>query len=128
MLKLKPYSVEAEEYEVRTKVVTLTINHIEDNLSLIQDELLRNIKTKYEVKYNRLQKTELPSNYFAQGKTLAGNVFNEFTKLQLELIKVERDSLQQLHIKGENSQEILRKLEKELDLEETRLSMEMYGG
>jgi len=128
LLKLKSYSIVAEEYEVRTRVVTHTITHIEDNLSLIQDELLRNIKSKYEVKYNRLQKTDLPSNYFGKGTTLAGSVFNEFTQLQIDLINVERKTLEQMHRKGETSQEILRKIERELDLEETRLSMEMYEG
>jgi Na+/H+ antiporter len=127
-LKIKPHSIAAEEYEIRTQVVSLTIGHIENNLSLIQDELLRNIKSKYEVKYNRLQKTDLPSNYFGGGKTLGGSVFNEFTQLQIDLIKVERETLERLHRQGQTSQEILRKIEKELDLEETRLAMEMYTG
>ena len=125
-LKIPRYSMAAEEYEVRTNVVTETITHIEENLSLLQDELLNNIKSKYEVKYNRLQKTDLPSNYFGKGKTLAGNIFNEYSKLQVELIGVERKTIGRLHKEGKTSEEILRKIEKELDLEETRLQMEMY--
>jgi Na+/H+ antiporter len=125
-LKLPKYSIAAEEYEVRTNVVTETITHIEENLSLLQDELLNNIKSKYEVKYNRLQKTDLPANYFGNGKTLGGNIFNEYTKLQIDLIAVERRSVERLHQQGKTSEEILRKLEKELDLEETRLQLEMY--
>lgn len=128
LMKLQPHSVTMEEYEVRTRVVSQTIIHIEENLSLLQDELLRNIKSKYEVKYNRLQKTDLPSNYFGDGKTLAGHVFNEFTRLQIDLIKVERKTLEQLHRTGTTSQEVLRKIERELDLEETRLTMEVYDG
>lgn len=125
-LKIPQYSIAAEEYEVRTNVVTETILHIEENLSLLPDELLNNIKSKYEIKYNRLQKTDLPSNYFGNGKTLAGNIFNEFTKVQIELIAIERQIVQRLHLQGKTSDEILRKLEKELDLEETRLQSEMY--
>jgi Na+/H+ antiporter len=124
-LKIEPHSLALEEYDVRTKVVNTTISHIEENLSLIQDELLHNIKSKYEVKYNRLQRTDLPSNYFGKGKTLAGNIFNEFTQLQIDLIAVERKSLEEMHSKGDASEEIIRKLERELDLEETRLQMEM---
>lgn len=124
-LGIQPHSLAAEEYEVRTKVVSETISHIEENLSLVQDELLHNIKSKYEVKYNRLQKTDLPSNYFGKGQTLAGNIFNEFTQLQIDLINIERKTLDDLHRKGEASEEILRKIERELDLEETRLKMEM---
>lgn len=125
-LKLPRYSIAAEEYEVRTEVVTQTITHIEENLSLLQDELLNNIKSKYEVKYNRLQKTDLPANYFGSGKILPGTVFNQFTKLQIDLIKVERQAVERLHRQGKTSEEILRKIEKELDLEETRLKLEMY--
>ena len=125
-LKLPRYSMVAEEYEVRNNVITEVITHIEANLSLLQDEILNNIKSKYEVKYNRLQKTDLPANYFGAGKVLAGSVFNEFTKLQIDLINVERQAIERLHRQGKASEEILRKIERELDLEETRLQMEMY--
>ena len=125
-LKLPKYSIEAEEYEVRTNLLTETIVHIEEHFSLLQDDMLNNIKSKYEVKYNRLQKTDLPANYFAGGKTLPVNIFNEYTKLQIEVIGIEREKLEQLHKSGMASEEILRKIEKELDLEETRLQLEMY--
>jgi CPA1 family monovalent cation:H+ antiporter len=126
-LKIEPHSIVAEEYQVRKEVVTTAINHIEENLSLAQDELLHNIKSKYEVKYNRLQKTDLPANYFGGGKTLGGNIFNEFSKMQIDLIGVERRAIESLHRAGDASEEILRKIERELDLEETRLNMEMYN-
>ena len=125
-LKLPKYSIAAEEYEVRNHVATETITHIEENLSLIHDTLLNNIKSKYEVKYNRLQKTDLPANYFGDGKTLGVNVFNEYTQLQIDMIAVERQTVERLHRQGKTSEEILRKIEKELDLEETRLKMEIY--
>jgi len=125
-LKIDPYSLVAEEYEVRTEVVSTAINYIEDNLSLTSEELLNNIKSKYEVKYNRLQKTDLPSNYFGGGKTLAGSIFNEFTKMQIDLIGIERNTIKQLHRRGKANEEILRKIERELDLEETRLKLEVY--
>ncbi|MCW4470857.1 Na+/H+ antiporter [Flavobacterium sp. MFBS3-15] len=127
-MKLKPYSAYAEEYEVRNLLVSQTIAHIEENLSLLQDELLHNIKSKYEVKFNRLQKTELPANFFGKGDTLPVNIFNEFTQLQIDLINVERQKIEQLHRKGGTSEEVLRKIERELDLEETRLRMDMYEG
>lgn len=127
-LKIDPYSLVAEEYEVRSQVITTAINYIEDNLSLIPEELLHNIKSKYEVKYNRLQKTDLPANYFGSGKTLAGSIFNEFSKVQIDLISIERNTIKQLHRTGKASEEIIRKIERELDLEETRLKLEIYAG
>ncbi|MBE7171346.1 MAG: Na+/H+ antiporter [Williamsia sp.] len=125
---LQPHSIVAEEYEVRNQVVSDAITYIEENLSLVHEELLRNIKTKYEIKYNRLEKTDLPANYFGNGKTLQGNIFNEFSQLQIDLIKVERQALTMLHQAGKASEEILRKMERELDLEEGRLQLEMYEG
>ncbi len=70
----------------------------------------------------------MPANYFGKGKTLAGNIFNEFTQLQIDLLKVERRTIKQMHRKGNASEEILRKMERELDLEETRLRLEIYDG
>ena len=125
-LKLKPHSMVAEEYVVRNQVVSAAIDHIEANMATAPGELLHNIKSKYEVKYNRLQRTELPANYFGQGKILPGTVFNDFSKMQMDLINVERDEIQKLHVKGHASEAILRKIERELDLEATRLQMEMY--
>jgi monovalent cation/hydrogen antiporter len=126
LLKIEPHSMVAEEYLVRNQVVSAAINHIEENLGTASGELLHNIKSKYEVKYNRLQRTELPANYFGGGKTLPGNIFNEFSKMQMDLIHIERKEIEALHRKGKANEEILRKIERELDLEETRLQMEMY--
>jgi len=128
VLKIKPYSIYAEEYEVRNTVVSETITHIEENYALLQDELLNNIKSKYEVKFNRLQRTDLPSNFFGNGETLSANIFNEYTQLQIDLLNVERKKVEDMHRKGLANEEILRKIERELDLEETRLSMDMYEG
>jgi len=125
-LKIKPHSIVAEEYVVRNQIVSAAINHIEENLGTVHDDLLHNIKSKYEVKYNRLQRTELPANYFGRGEMLPGNIFNEYSKIQMDLITIERKEVQQLHLHGKASEEILRKIERELDLEETRLQMEMY--
>jgi NhaP-type Na+/H+ or K+/H+ antiporter len=125
-LKIEKYSILAEEYEIRNIIVSQTITHIEDNFSLLNDDLLHNIKSKYEVKFNRLQKTELPANFFGKGKLMGGEIFNDFTKIQIDLLNVERNKLESMHKSGSVNEEIFRKIEKELDLEETRLWMEMY--
>lgn len=128
LMKLEPFSEVAEEYEVRTKVVTDAINFIEQHYALLPDELLHNIKSKYEIKYNRLQKTELPANFFGKGKVLSSDVFNKYSQLQIELMDVERNRVNEMHLNGQANESILRKLERELDLEEMRLRMEMYNG
>ena len=127
-LKMQRYSIFAEEYEVRNTIVSETIAHIEENYSLLQDELLNNIKSKYEVKFNRLQKTELPAHFFGNGAPLSTNIFNEYTQLQIDLLNVERKKIDEMHRSGKANEEVLRKIERELDLEETRLNMDMYDG
>lgn len=126
-LKLEPHSIVAEEYEVRMTVVTTTIQYIEEHLSTVKDELLRDIKNKYEIKYSRLQKTDLPANYFGEDHEAddSENIFNEFSKLQIDVITVERDTLEKLHKQGKATEAVLRKIERELDLEEARLQMEL---
>ncbi|MDR3716381.1 MAG: Na+/H+ antiporter [Puia sp.] len=127
-LRIPAYSIAAEEYDARIKVVSDTIGYIEENMSQINGELLNNIKSKYEIKYERLQKTDLPAGYFGQTENQPVNIFNEFSQLQLDMIGVERQTLTRLHREGGASDEVLRKIERELDLEETRLRMEIYNG
>ncbi|MNL51690.1 hypothetical protein D3C87_1748080 [compost metagenome] len=73
-----------------------------------------------------MQKTELPANFFGNGNIMGGEIFNDFTKLQIDLLNVEREKLELMHKQGAVNEEVFRKIEKELDLEETRLWMEMY--
>jgi CPA1 family monovalent cation:H+ antiporter len=42
------------------------------------------------------------------------------------MIAFERKTVERLHRQGKSSDEILRKIERELDLEETRLKLEIY--
>ncbi|MEP7232467.1 MAG: Na+/H+ antiporter [Ginsengibacter sp.] len=128
-LKLPAHSLVAEEYETRSVILENTITHIGQNLSSVKEEFLTNLKRKYDTKYERIQRTELPGDYFKNEKyTDAGNeVFNEYSKLELDILSVERRWLLQLTREGKVSEEIVRKIERELDLEETRLNMELQG-
>jgi CPA1 family monovalent cation:H+ antiporter len=131
-LKIPKHSIAAEEYTVRTEIVTNIIQHIEENLSLVSEDLLNNVKSKYETRYKRLQYTEVPLPKLAGANAPAQNaaltIFNEFTNVQLDLIKVERDMIRTMHQSGKVNEEILRKIERELDMEESRLRLEVYSG
>ncbi len=133
-LKLPKHSVLAEEHSIKLQVVNHSIAHIEENFALAEEDLLAKIKSKYEIKYNRLQSTPLPASYYQKSKQNAENqenividVFNQFTKTQIQLIEVERKFLKKLHQEGKTNEEVLRKIERELDLEEARLRMEIYA-
>ncbi len=87
----------------------------------------KNIKRKYEYKLKRIQKTDLPPGYFGNVKPTITpeNIFNEYSQLEVNVIAVERRTLLEMYRKGQVSEEIVRKIERELDLEESRLAMEM---
>lgn len=128
-LKLPVHSLVAEEYEVRTNIIESTISHIDKNLTDIEEEFLTNLKIKYETRFKRIQRTELPAGYFKepQHQNSGNEIFNEYPRLELDVLNVERRSLNQLSRDGKASEEIVRKIERELDLEETRLRMELQG-
>jgi CPA1 family monovalent cation:H+ antiporter len=108
----------AKEQEVRMKIASSVIEHIEENLSLgLNDEVLNQIKTKYEIRMQRLGKDP------AQQRLNAEQV-NQFHTLQQQLLAIERSHLVALRRESLVSDEILRKIEYELDLEETRLILD----
>ena len=127
-LKIQPHSIVAEEYEVRTAILNSTIDHLDQNIEKIKDEFRDKIKRKYDYKLKRIQKTDLPPGYFGNLKPAITpeNIFNEYSQLEVDVISVERRLLQNMYRKGKVSEEIVRKIERELDLEEGRLSMEIH--
>ena len=118
----------AEEYEIRNIILNRAIAHIDEKLPDADNKLLRKIKNKYALKYKRIQKTDLPANYFENRKmeSPGDNVFNQYSQLEVELLNVEHASLVQLQKNGTVSEEVFRKIERELDLEETRIKLEMH--
>jgi Na+/H+ antiporter len=127
-LKIKPYSIVEEEYEVRNVILKTTIDHINNDLSHIENTNLDKIKYKYDIKYQRIQKTDLPDDYFENKNRQHAeeNVYNRYSQLEVDVLKVERDSLVKLENSGKVSEEIFRKIQRELDLEESRIRMEMH--
>lgn len=119
---VKDNSEELEEIEARKKLAEAAIVHIEENLSFgqLSDEVLAQIKSRYEVKYNYLR------NYSSiKSAEILNDAFDQFHNVQLELLHIERTLLIGLQKEGLINFEILRKLEYELDLEESRLKMEI---
>jgi Na+/H+ antiporter len=106
-----------EEQHVRMQMASSIIEHIEANYSLIPDEVLNQVKTKYEIRIQRLVKG-------SPKRKLDEEQINEFHRIQQELLKKERQSLIAMRNDGKISAEVLRRLEYELDLEETRLILE----
>ncbi|MGH2648775.1 MAG: hypothetical protein ACRDE8_14455, partial [Ginsengibacter sp.] len=116
------------EYDVRTEILNKTIDHLDKNIEKVKDEFRENIKRKYEYKLKRIQKTDLPPGYFGEKKPTITpeKIFNEYSQLEVNVIQVERRSLLEMYRDGKVSEQVVRKIERELDLEESRLTMEMH--
>jgi len=119
LLKVKSDNREHEqEQATRVQIAAKIIEKIEEDYSLrLTDEVLNQVKTKYEIRIHRLRNDQ------AEGK-LKDEQIAEFHAVQQELLTTERNFLIQLRKQGKISDEVLRKIEYELDLEEVRLVLE----
>ncbi|HTE34795.1 MAG TPA: cation:proton antiporter, partial [Chryseolinea sp.] len=107
-----------DEQEARLKLASTIIEHIEENYSLsLSDEVLNQIKTKYEIRIQRLRKD-------STRQRMDEKQINEFHRIQQELLDKERNYMLQLRGQAKISDETMRRIEYELDLEETRLILE----
>jgi monovalent cation/hydrogen antiporter len=121
-MRIDPGSHEAElEQQVRLKIANDVIEHIEENYSYaLSGETLNLIKNKYEVRVYRIRKDLIDRKY-------NDNQLQEFMRIQHELLSLERQLILELRNKGRIGDELLKKVEYELDLEETRLLLESEG-
>jgi Na+/H+ antiporter len=107
-----------EEQKARMTIASSVIEHIEENYSLLPDEVLNQVKTKYEIRIQRLRKD------VTSPRRLDEEQIQEFHRIQQELLDKERRFIITMRNEGKISAEVLRRLEYELDLEETRLILE----
>jgi CPA1 family monovalent cation:H+ antiporter len=112
----------AAEDQARFAMATSLIEHIEENYALgLHDEILNQIKSKYEIRIQRLNKNSGINK-------LTDEQIQEFLNIQHKLIQHERIFLESLRREGKIGDEAKRKIEYELDLEESRLKLELNGG
>jgi CPA1 family monovalent cation:H+ antiporter len=118
-LKIKPDDGERRaEEEARLSLATSIIEFIEENYSLgLSEEVLARIKTKYEIRIQRMRK-DVTHNALEEEK------IDEFHRIQQQLLDKERSLILELRAKAKVSDETMRRIEYELDLEETRLILE----
>lgn len=107
-----------EEENIRLKLASHVIEHIEENYSLgLSDNVLNQIKTKYEIRIQRIRKDK-------SEQSMTPEQINELQRIQHLLIVKERALILQMRKREEVSDEVVRKIEYELDLEEARLELE----
>lgn len=122
LIKLLGIKADGKEHEVeqltRLRIASAIIEHIEENYSLdLKEDVLNHVKTKYEIRIHRMRKDEVE-------RKIDDELINQFQKIQRELLSREREVVREMRKVGNVSDEILRKIEYELDLEETRLILE----
>jgi monovalent cation/hydrogen antiporter len=107
-----------EEEKIRLNLAASVIEHIEENYSLgMSDAVLNQIKSKYEIRIQRIRKDE------SQEHMTAGQIA-ELHRIQYELLNRERELILNMRKDGKVSDEVVRKIEYELDLEEARLELD----
>jgi CPA1 family monovalent cation:H+ antiporter len=118
-LKIKaPEAHHREEERIRLQLATSVIEHIEENYSLsLSEAVLNQVKMKYEMRVQRLRND-------GHGN-LTEEQIREFLRIQHQLISAERKMILELRKQKKISDEALRKIEHELDLEESRLLLEL---
>lgn len=123
-MKLPKYSILDDEHKTRIMLTSASIESIEENFSFnqVSDEVLAQIKSKYEIRYNKLFKSDLPNSPMAETQNRAEEIFNQYVTTEKKLITLERTLIKQARKEGNISNEVLQKIERELDLEESQLS------
>ena len=113
-------SIEKEhDHTARLKIASSVIEHIESNYSLsLSAAVLDQIKTKYEIRIHRLTRN-------VNETKLSEEQIQEFLKIQHDLIRRERDEIRKMKRERRISEEVLRRIEHELDLEESRLMIDL---
>ncbi|HNP76759.1 MAG: Na+/H+ antiporter [Cyclobacteriaceae bacterium] len=112
-------NVSGEEKNLRLHLSYQAIEFIESNYAQedATRDALHHLKTKYEKRTDHVNRRMLTADLTRHSE----DVFREFNKLQLQLINFERQQIKTMRRKNQFSDEVLRKIEYELDLEEASL-------
>lgn len=121
-MKLDPDMSDSRDHQQAKLVIAgKIIEHIEENYSLgLTEAVLAQIKSKYEIQIQRIRRD-------SSERKLTEEQIMEFLTIQRKLLNEERAVVRSLRKEKKMSEEALRRIERELDLEESRLAMEMEG-
>ena len=124
-LKLPKHSILAEEYTVRTQLINDMKEYVDGQLPNLGEDVRSLLHQKYDGRNTLLQQTNLPK-VEKKGVSPSTAIFNQFVETELELLEIERFHANELRKTGKASEQVIRKIEREIDLEESRLRLELY--
>ena len=127
-LKIKPQdnSIE-EEKELQLYLATNTLNFIEQEFPIqLDNKLQEQLKRKYEQQINDLTK-EIRRHKKAKrnDEKIKPPPPNDLINAQLEISKFKRELLVRIHKEGEFSDAAIKKVEREMDIDELKLNLKI---
>ena len=127
-LKIKPQDNTAEEEkELRLSLATNTLSYIDDELPISLDEKSQEqLREKYESLVKDLTKeVQLQKKAKHSDAKLNAAPPDDLTKAKLEISKFQREILVKMHKEGEFSDAAIKRVERELDIDEMKLNLKI---
>lgn len=117
----------AEEKKIRLAITTSSITFIEGELSLnLHDEVLGELKNRFEQQTNYLNGILRLDEKPKKGEPLSGpNFFKEYVESELSIVNHQRDLIIQWHKNGTYSDDVIRRIEQELDIRSLGLETQL---
>jgi len=127
-LKIKPQdNTIEEEKELQLYLATSTLNFIEQEFPIqLDDKLQEQLKKKYELQINDLTKEiRLQKKAKRNDEEIKPPPPTDLVNAQLEIGKFKRELLVKIHKEGEFSDAAIKKVEREMDIDELKLELKV---
>lgn len=118
---------EDEAYDLRLLIANHDIDFINSRFSgaEMDEEIVDQVRRLYELRFNWLNGTYVKENLALKSAIKTGTVLERVIKAQLAVINFNRELLVKFYRDGAYNAEVIRKLEREMDLDESRLRSQL---
>ena len=126
-LKIKPQdNTIEEEKELQLYLATSTLNFIEQDFPMqLDNKLQEQLKKRYELKIDDLTKEIRRQKKAKRDDEKIKPPPNDLVNAQLEIGKFKRELLVKIHKEGEFSDAAIKKVEREMDIDELKLELKV---
>jgi monovalent cation/hydrogen antiporter len=125
-LKISPDPIKErqEENDIRKRIVMESLDFIDNNIAngTYADEVVTRLRSKYEV---NLQLVTEDTDEEESVQSVLNNTLLQYATAQKEVLDFERGMIIKLHKEAAAGSDILKKLEHELDIEESRIGQQL---
>ncbi len=126
-LKIKPQdNTITEENELKLHLALSTLHFIENELPTADSTLKKSLKLKYEILVKQFtEETRKHARAKRKHIEVQASPTDDITTIQLEISKYKRTILLQLHKEGEYTNAVIQKAEREMDIDELKLNLQV---